>query len=377
MVLIKMVNEEIKCLSDYIHIEPLSLDLIRKRVLEIYVEDVAIPRSIAVASPEKRRAFRYMLKSERVFQYVATALSKIARLPPRESLEPFYAELLDIATQGRYNELRKQASISVKIISDMWKAYREKILNGGPNAKRISQEFVGRTLSIIRRKLKLISITKDISYVARSTPCIDFGKPLLIVAGMPQVGKSTFVKTVSSAKPQVSPYPFTTKNVIIGHIKIGELVIQVMDTPGILDRPMEEMNDIERKAVAALRNLKAVVLYFMDPSPDSYYMFDQQLAVLATVEDLVGRDRIVIVFNKIDKINKDLLEKRRRVLEEMGYSRIVEISALHKINVETAIKIALELFDSLFSTSYLKLLEFYSSSTTSISGDSSLSSTST
>ncbi|MEL9939989.1 MAG: GTPase [Ignisphaera sp.] len=372
-----MEEEAVKCLSDYINIEPQTLDSIRKRILEIYVEDVNIPRSIAMKPPEKRRAFRYMLKSEKVFQYVATTVGKIARLPPKESLEPFYAELIDIATQGNYDELRKQASLTVKIISSMWKSYREKILNSGSDAKKISQEFVGRVVSIIKRKLKLVSITKDISYVAKNTPCIDFSKPLIIVAGMPQVGKSTFVKAVSTAKPLTSPYPFTTKNVIMGHIKLGELVIQIMDTPGILDRPLDEMNEIEKRAVAALRNLKSVVLYFMDPSPDSYYTFEQQLTVLTTVESLVGRDRIIIVFNKIDKVDKNLLESRRKIVENMGYSSVVEVSALHKINVWSAVKVALNVFDSLFGTNYLELLTFYSSSTTSIFDNSSFSSVST
>ncbi len=327
--------------------------------------------------PEKRTAFRYMLKSERVFQYVATTLGKIARLPPKENLNSFYADLLDIATHGRYNELRKQASLAVKVISSMWKEYRSKILSSGLNAKNVSREFVGRILSIVKRKVKLVELTKEISYVAKNTPCIDFSKPLIIVAGMPQVGKSTFVGAVSSAKPKVSPYPFTTKNVIIGHIKLGEVVIQVMDTPGILDRPIKEMNDIERRAVAALRNLKAVVLYFMDPSPDAYYSFEQQVAVLKNVEELIGKEKIIVVFNKIDKLSKELLEKHKKVVMDMGYSKLVEISALHKINVWTAIAFAIERFDALFNTTYLELLKLYSSSTTSISGVfSSLSSTS-
>ncbi|MDK6029108.1 50S ribosome-binding GTPase [Ignisphaera sp. 4213-co] len=365
------------CLSNYVNIEPLSLDTIRKRVLDIYVESVDVSKNIVKLDPEKRTAFRYMLKSERVFQYVATTLGKIARLPPKENLNSFYADLLDIATHGRYNELRKQASLAVKVISSMWKEYRSKILSSGLNAKNVSREFVGRILSIVKRKVKLVELTKEISYVAKNTPCIDFSKPLIIVAGMPQVGKSTFVGAVSSAKPKVSPYPFTTKNVIIGHIKLGEVVIQVMDTPGILDRPIKEMNDIERRAVAALRNLKAVVLYFMDPSPDAYYSFEQQVAVLKNVEELIGKEKIIVVFNKIDKLSKELLEKHKKVVMGMGYSKLVEISALHKINVWTAIAFAIERFDALFNTTYLELLKLYSSSTTSISGVfSSLSSTS-
>ena len=42
--------------------------------------------------------------------------------------------------------------------------------------------------------------------------------------------------------------------------------IQVVDTPGILDQPLEERNAIEMQAITALAYLKAIVLYFIDAS---------------------------------------------------------------------------------------------------------------
>jgi nucleolar GTP-binding protein len=40
----------------------------------------------------------------------------------------------------------------------------------------------------------------------------------------------------------------------------------VVDTPGILDHPLEERNTIEMQAITALAHLRAAVLYFIDPS---------------------------------------------------------------------------------------------------------------
>ena len=41
---------------------------------------------------------------------------------------------------------------------------------------------------------------------------------------------------------------------------------KVVDTPGILDHPLEERNTIEMQAITALAHLRAIVLYFVDPS---------------------------------------------------------------------------------------------------------------
>lgn len=43
----------------------------------------------------------------------------------------------------------------------------------------------------------------------------------------------------------VQPYAFTTKSLFVGHMDYRYLRWQVIDTPGILDRPLEERNTIE------------------------------------------------------------------------------------------------------------------------------------
>jgi nucleolar GTP-binding protein len=51
---------------------------------------------------------------------------------------------------------------------------------------------------------------------------------------------------------------------------------QVIDTPGILDHPLEDRNTIEMQAITALAHIRSAVLYFMDVS-ESYNTLEQQV----------------------------------------------------------------------------------------------------
>lgn len=51
----------------------------------------------------------------------------------------------------------------------------------------------------------------------------------------------------------------------------------MLDTPGILDRPLEERNTIEMQSITALAHLRAAVLYIVDLSEQCGYSLAQQV----------------------------------------------------------------------------------------------------
>lgn len=55
---------------------------------------------------------------------------------------------------------------------------------------------------------------------------------------------------------EVQPYAFTTKSLFVGHMDYRYLRWQVIDTPGILDRPLEERNTIEMQVTSQLMHAK-------------------------------------------------------------------------------------------------------------------------
>ena len=99
----------------------------------------------------------------------------------------------------------------------------------------------------------LVDIQKDL----RRIPVVELDTPTVVLVGAPNVGKSSLVRAVSSGTPEVNDYPFTTRGVTIGHIVDEDraLRFQVMDTPGLLDRPAEDRNEMEKLTFASLLHL--------------------------------------------------------------------------------------------------------------------------
>jgi nucleolar GTP-binding protein len=108
----------------------------------------------------------------------------------------------------------------------------------------------GRMCTLMKRQTPSLAYLEQVRQHMSRLPSIDPHTRTLLVCGYPNVGKSSFVNAVSRADVEVQPYAFTTKSLYIGHVDYKYMRWQVIDTPGILDRPLEERNTIEMQARA-------------------------------------------------------------------------------------------------------------------------------
>lgn len=149
-------------------------------------------------------------------------------------------------------------------------------------------------------------------------PSIDPNTRTILICGYPNVGKSSFINKITRADVDVQPYAFTTKSLFVGHTDYKYLRYQVIDTPGILDRPFEDRNIIEMCSITALAHLRAAVLFFLDISGSCGYTIAQQAALFHSIKSLFMNKPLIIVCNKTDLQSLEgISEDDKKLVEEM------------------------------------------------------------
>jgi len=225
-------------------------------------------------------------------------VSILQRFPRIDDLPPFYQHMVEIL----YGIDRMKKALGAV----GWAAWhvREKGFSIASRMRRAEdvaaerRRAVARISSIVHQIDPELRFLNDARNVLRKLPHVS-EELTIVVAGYPNVGKSSFIRAVSSAAPEVARYPFTTKGVIVGHRETPGGRIQLVDTPGILDRPAAERNPIERQALAALMDVANVVLFVLDPSEHCGYSLEEQRRLLEEVRTLVAVP-VVVVSNKAD-----------------------------------------------------------------------------
>jgi len=234
----------------------------------------------------------------------------IRKFPSFDKLPPFYREMVDITVGvDRIRISLSRLRWAARQTRQITREYAGKIKRArGTDTTPIRRSAFGRFSSVMRSIEKDMLFLNEARNLLRKMPSIDPGEPTILIAGYPNVGKSSFIIRISGARPEVASYPFTTRGIVVGHFFRGDKRYQVVDTPGLLDRPMAERNEIERQTVAALSHLQGVVLFILDPSEHCGYPLDSQLRL---AEDLSNWIRLpmLMVANKADiKRSSDMAE---------------------------------------------------------------------
>ena len=271
----------------------------------MYEQLPTVPTSEELLNKSFRRASRAK-DNESMVQNAGNILSDnlsnlIRKFPSFENMPPFYREMADIiAGVDRIRISLSRLGWASRQIRQISKEYVGQIKRSrGLDTTPARKSAFGRFSSVMRSIEKDLLFLNETRNLLRKMPTIDPAMPTILIAGYPNVGKSSFIVRITGARPEIASYPFTTRGIFVGHFQRGEQRYQVVDTPGLLDRPMEERNDIERQTVAALSHLQGVVVYILDPSEHCGYPLQSQLSLAEDLKNWIGLP-MLIVANKAD-----------------------------------------------------------------------------
>jgi nucleolar GTP-binding protein len=196
--------------------------------------------------------------------------------------------------------------------------------------KQLKRAALGRMATITRRMKDPLVYLEQVRQHLGRLPSIDPNTRTLLICGYPNTGKSSFLKNISRADVDIQPYAFTTKSLFVGHFDYKMLRFQAIDTPGILDHPLEEMNTIEMQSVTAIAHLRSAILYFMDLSEHCGYSVDAQIQLFHNIKPLFANKLTFLVINKIDLLRPDQLDEatkqKLQTVVKAGEVELLEIS---------------------------------------------------
>ncbi|MCL9816759.1 NOG1 family protein [Natronocalculus amylovorans] len=250
--------------------------------------------------------------------------------PDFDTVDPFYYELADAVVS--VDEVRMSLSEiqwASRQIRKIGSEYQPKLRKTDPDlAKKHRKQAFARMADIVEEvedDLLRVGAARD---DLKGIPDIRPDEPAIVVAGYPNVGKSSFVNMVTRASNEIAEYPFTTRGVQIGHFERDRVRYQIIDTPGLLDRPEEDRNNIERQAVSALEHLADAVLFVVDPSGNCGYPLNVQLELRDAVKErFEGRDiPVLTIANKSDQSTDVEADAYMSVTKNDGVDAVLDMA---------------------------------------------------
>src|SRR5574344_1761027 len=145
--------------------------------------------------------------------------------------------------------------------------------------------------------------------------------------GLPNAGKSTFIRAVSAAKPKVADYPFTTLHPNLGVVRVGaEKSFVMADIPGLIEGASEGAG----LGIRFLKHLARtrILLHIVDVQPidgsDPAYNAKAIMEELKKFSPTLAKLPMVLVLNKLDQIPEDSREEWcKHILEELQWDGTV------------------------------------------------------
>nr|CAD1820782.1 unnamed protein product [Ananas comosus var. bracteatus] len=263
-----------------------------------------VPPTKGIANIAKREKNRGAKQLDALMKELAVPLrTYMENFPNKRYLHPYERSLIELTFgEGNYEQVLERVDALRKKLISVGKQHAS--LCAQSSSKREAEERLNEGRKRLEETFNIgKSAVDDLLTVAktlRAMPVVDPRTPTLCLVGAPNVGKSSLVRILSSGKPEVCNYPFTTRGVLMGHIILNYERFQVTDTPGLLRRHEDDRNNIERLTLAVLSHLPTAVLFVHDLSGECGTSPDDQFVTYKEIKERFGDRLWLDVISKCD-----------------------------------------------------------------------------
>src|SRR5690349_23617728 len=137
--------------------------------------------------------------------------------------------------------------------------------------------------------------------------------------GMPNAGKSSLIRALSSARPKVADYPFTTLNPSLGVVRAGDASFVLADIPGLIEGAAQGAG-LGHQFLRHLARTR-LLLHLVDLTDEAPVQSARAIAAeLKKFDEALYRKPRWLLFNKADAV-EDARERAAKVVRQLRWTR--------------------------------------------------------
>ena len=149
------------------------------------------------------------------------------------------------------------------------------------------------------------------------------------IIGLPNAGKSSLLASLTRAKPKIANYKFTTLNPNLGVAIYDDKEITLADIPGLIEGA-HEGSGLGIKFLKHIERCKTLLHLVDITEEDLFYSYMQVRMELKKYSKELEKKKEIVVFNKIDLINKDEIKYKLTKFKKKIKKNVLLISTLDK-----------------------------------------------
>ena len=152
------------------------------------------------------------------------------------------------------------------------------------------------------------------------------------IVGLPNAGKSSLLAAITNANPKIANYKFTTLNPNLGVATYDDREITIADIPGLIEGAHTGVG-LGIKFLKHIERCKTL-LHLIDITEKNIENLYKQVRneLGKYIKDLLKKDEL-IVFNKIDLIDKNQLKEKKDKFSKKTKNEVLTISTFDKASI--------------------------------------------